>query len=518
MKIGKSFLLVSCLSAGVAFLSLSTLLNGCTSDTSKKYELTGDTIADGKALVQQHCTKCHSLVPVDALPKAVWTVHTLPAMAKYFSIATYGIEYYKKTNDTSGLSFPEWNAIVSYYKKLAPDSLPAAKAPAPLINDWAGFTLKKAPRVTDITFTTVVAADPATGNIYTSDLVGSNLTEWTNQLQFSKSIALPSSVVNLNFTKDAAGLQQAILSCVGRIDPVDFASGRVFSVDLGNTPNLTQLESDLPRPVQTLGADFDKDGKNEMVVCGQGNLSGGVYLLRVKADGKGYTKTAITERPGATQAFSADYNNDGWPDVMVLYGSNDEGLALYLNDKKNGFTPHELLKFPPVYGSSSFQMADLDKDGDLDLIYTCGYNYRDSRILKPYHGVYIYTNTGDFKFKQTWFYPVNGCTKAVAADFDNDGDLDIATIAFFADMKNNPAEEFIYFEQDKPLSFKPHAVPVSKLGRWMAMDVADYNRDGKPDILLANYASGFMFQQNFMPNWDEHTPFIVLENHMGKKP
>jgi hypothetical protein len=31
----------------------------------------------------------------------------------------------------------------------------------------------------------------------------------------------------------------------------------------------------------------------------------------------------------------------------------------------------------------------------------------------------------------------------------SDGDLDIATIAFFADMKNKPAEEFIYFEQDK---------------------------------------------------------------------
>jgi hypothetical protein len=35
-------------------------------------------------------------------------------------------------------------------------------------------------------------------------------------------------------------------------------------------------------------------------------------------------------------------------------------------------------------------------------------------------------------------------------------------------MKNNPAEEFIYFEQDKPMQFKPHAVPVSKYGRWMS--------------------------------------------------
>jgi hypothetical protein len=503
---------------GVLILSISTILNSCNSNTSTAYVLTGDTIADGKAMVQLHCTKCHSLVPANALTKEVWTVHTLPTMAKYFSIATYGIEYFKRTNDTSGLSFPEWNAIVSYYKKLAPDTLAIAKAPVPLINDWAGFTLKKAPRANDITFTTAIAANPTTGNIYTSDLVRSNLTEWTTQLRADKSINLPSPVVNFNFTRDTAGLQQAVLSCIGRIDPVDFPNGKVFSLDLNGMPNLTQLASELPRVVQTLSADFDKDGKNEVVVCGQGNIYGGVYLLKRSADGKTYNKTSITERPGAAQATFADYNNDGWLDLMVLYGSNDEGLALYLNDKKGGFTTHELLKFPPVYGSTSFQMADLDHDGDLDLIYTCGYNYRDSRILKPYHGVYIYTNTGNFSFKQSWFYPVNGCTKAIAADFDDDGDLDIATIAFFADMKSKPAEEFIYFEQDKPLSFKPHAVPVSKLGRWMAMDVADYNHDGKPDILLANYASGFMFQQNFMPNWDEHTPFIVLENHMIKKP
>jgi hypothetical protein len=216
------------------------------------------------------------------------------------------------------------------------------------------------------------------------------------------------------------------------------------------------------------------------------------------------------------QVVTGDYNKDGWPDMMVLFGVNNEGLSLFLNNHKGGFTSKELLTFPPVYGSTSFQLTDIDHDGNLDLIYTCGYNYRDSRILKPYHGLYIYKNLGDFKFKQTWFYPINGCTKAIATDFDKDGDLDIATIAFFADMKNKPAEEFIYFEQDKPMSFKAHAVPVSENGRWMAMEVTDHNNDGKPDIILGNYASGLLFQPNFTPNWDEHTPFIILENNIKK--
>ena len=120
-------------------------------------------------------------------------------------------------------------------------------------------------------------------------------------------------------------------------------------------------------------------------------------------------------------------------------------------------------------------------------------------------------NQGDWNFKQSYFYPINGCTKAIAADFDGDGDVDIATIAFFADLKSNPAEGFIYFEQDKSMSFKPHAIPVSNYGRWMSMDTIG-NKHGKPDIVLGNYSTGFPIQQ-LKPFWDKHLPLIVLENH-----
>jgi hypothetical protein len=136
--------------------------------------------------------------------------------------------------------------------------------------------------------------------------------------------------------------------------------------------------------------------------------------------------------------------------------------------------------------------------------------------MKPYHGLYIFMNQGDWNFKQSYFYPINGCTKAIATDFDGDGDVDIATIAFFADLKDNPAEGFIYFEQDKSMSFKPHAVPVSNHGRWMSMDVADMNHDGKPDIVLGNYSMGLPIQPELKPFWDQHLPLIILENHTKK--
>jgi hypothetical protein len=174
------------------------------------------------------------------------------------------------------------------------------------------------------------------------------------------------------------------------------------------------------------------------------------------------------------------------------------------------------LSFPPVYGSTNFELADIDHDGNPDLIYSCGYNYNDSRILKPYHGLYLYKNAGDFNFKQQWFYPINGCTKFVTADFNADGKLDIVTTAFFADLKDNPTESCIYFEQDKPFNFKPYTLPVNKYGRWKSMDVGDINNDGKPDVVLGNFSTGYNLQPGLKQTWDKKLPFIVLQNNFKK--
>jgi hypothetical protein len=521
MKFKKSYLIISYLFLFAMLLSGLTLLNSCKKKASQQpYKFTGNILVDGQNLVQLKCTGCHALVPVNALSKDVWERHVLPYMAGFVQISIYGSTYYKRNiADTAGASLQEWLAIVDYYKKAAPDTLLSAPKPVPLSEDWAGFSLKKPVEVNYNSFTSMVAVNPYTHKLYSADAINGKLLEWDSNLKPDSLGKLPSAPVSVTFGKDTAGNNAGYFSCIGRLEPADFANGKVVKVNLDAKAinnDQTYVASDLPRPVQTVSADFNKDGLTDMVVCGQGNRKGGVYMLKQNRDHT-YSQETISNKPGAVQAITGDFNKDGWPDVMVLYGSADEGLWLYLNDQKGGFTTRNLLRFPPVYGSSSFQLADIDHDGNPDLIYTCGYNYHDSRRIKPYHGLYLFTNKGNWDFKQRWFYPINGCTKAIAADFDGDGDLDIASIAFFADMKNTPAEEFIYFEQTKPFEFKPHAIPVSQYGRWMCMDVADWNNDGKPDIILGNYSSGFMFIPDFKPTWNRHLPLIVLENHINKK-
>src|SRR5258708_23228878 len=79
---------------------------------------------------------------------------------------------------------------------------------------------------------------------------------------------------------------------------------------------------------------------------------------------------------------------------------------------------------------------------------------------------------------------MNGAYKAMARDFDGDGDLDIAAISFFPDYGKAPAESFVYLENKGNLQFSASTFRESITGRWVTMDVGDVDGDGDLDIVL----------------------------------
>ena len=433
-------------------------------------------------------------------------------MAENLGIPVFGgTEYMNNPSIPSAVSFADWMKIVHYYLDNAPETLKVAGPAEPVSRSWSIFKVKT-PAQSHYSYskTTVVKVDTATDYIYSSDAVTALLYRWNNKLELVDSFQQNSPLVSASFFDDLSGNHQGLFTAVGEMRPHDNNKGSLVQFDLNNDSAHT-IVSSLPRPVFSIAADFNNDRLQDYAVCGFGHTSGGLYWYQQLADGS-FKKNVITETPGAMQAITGDFNKDGYTDLMVLFAQAQESVQLYLNNRKGGFSMSKLLAFPPVYGSTSFQLADINKDGLPDILYTCGDNADLTQEFKPYHGVYIFLNKGNWKFEQAYFYHMNGCTKAVAADFDGDGMTDIAAIAFFADFRNHPEEKFLYFRQDAPLHFQTFSPPIETYGRWLCMDVADYDRDGDPDIILGNYAAFISINKRYAPNWDMHRPMIVLEN------
>lgn len=491
---------------------LGVVFGSCQSGSDSSETSQQPAESEGERLAQQYCGTCHLPVLPEALDKETWTKRTLPAMAPKLGLEVWQKTHYYRPPNAS-ISLADWNKLVEYYEKLAPEKPKRAAPPVPLAADWSIFKLiKPAEDKTDMATTTMVAFDSARGTIYSSNETDAGLYRWSSALKPTRLQTLPSPGVQMAFTDGKPGSNNAIITCIGTMLAIDQPVGQVVSLNINqpkNTP--VPLAQQLPRPIQSTPGDFNRDGLTDWLVCGFGHDKGGLYWLKQLPSHQFETIT-IKEVPGATQVIPGDFNHDGWLDFMALFAHADEGIWLFTNNQQGGFTDQNLLKFPPVYGSTSFQLADFNKDGRLDILYTCGDNSDYSRILKSFHGVYIFLNQGNNRYKQAYFYPINGCTKAIATDFDLDGDLDIATIAFFADLKHNPAETFIYFEQQKPLQFLPHAVPVHSYGRWLCMDTSDWDHDGDVDIILGNYSRGFLNEVGFTPTWNGHLPLIVLQN------
>lgn len=124
-----------------------------------------------------------------------------------------------------------------------------------------------------------------------------------------------------------------------------------------------------------------------------------------------------------------DLDGDGNLDIVALMAQGREGVYAFYNQGDGRFGTKPLLQFSPVFGCSDFTLADIDQDGDEDLLLVNGDNADFSPVLKPYHGVRVYRNEGDYEFAEAYYYPMYGATRILSQDFDADGDLDMAASA-----------------------------------------------------------------------------------------
>ena len=486
-------------------------------------EISSSAIEKGEILAHQYCQSCHLFPDPSLLDAKHWETGVLPYMGPRLGIFRFNFDNYPSLRNDYYLpkgfypSAPllkpaEWGELMDYYIATSPDSLPGQQRDQPIQQDLTLFT-PISPAVSYGTPTTCYikmdSSLPTGNSILLADVFKKKL------FRFDKNLALVDSVSTRGPVVDVDYCQHHMLACnIGVLNPNNGKFGAGQGISLSPTGKMIAdslpLFDSLQRPVQILPVDINQDGRMDYLVCEFGFLTGSLSWMENTGDGK-YKRHIIRAVPGAIKAYIQDYNHDGLPDIWVLFAQGDEGIFLFTNKGNGQFSSEAVLRFPPIYGSSYFEMDDFNGDGYPDILYTCGDNADYSTVLKPYHGVYIFLNDGKNHFTQKYFYPLNGCYKAMARDFDGDGDLDIAVISFFADYARQPEEGFIYLENKGNLHFLPHTLPAGRNGRWLTMDAADFDGDGKIDILLGNFSVAPGKLKSTI-DWKKEPPFLLLKN------
>jgi len=290
---------------------------------------------------------------------------------------------------------------------------------------------------------------------------------------------------------DAPG--HPVVSLMGIMDPNDQPAGEL--IRLNETENdTTRMISGIRRPAYFEATELSGDQLTDYVVCAFGNYTGALSAYENLGNNT-FRKHELKSLPGARKVVVHDLDHNGKNDIIALMSQNNEQILIFYNLNNFNFRVVTLLRFPPIYRSSYFDVADFNHDGAFDILYTNGDNADYSPILKPYHGVRLFLNDGKNEFKESWFYPMHGASAAVARDFDRDGDVDMAAISFFPDFTHAPEQGFIYFENDGK-NFLPHVTALSTTGRWIAIEANDIDHDGDCDIVLGalDFNTGVPFE------------------------
>lgn len=473
-----------------------------------------------------HCGRCHIAPDIKDLPKEYWVKSILPEMAARMGIQDGDFKRYEGMQfeemeiiHNSGVypSMPilnegDWGMLKEYILNIAPDSLP--------INVYQD-SIKPQNRFKSRTFAiddtpgsffTLLKYDSVGNKFWTGDISG-KLLEYDLSTESSSIIHTSRNAIVDYTEKDTV----SYITDIGILDPSELSTGKIIAA---YNDAYVALPDTLHRPVNNLVVDLNKNGIDEMVVSEFGHLTGQLSLLSMNKNGE-YSKKVLLSQPGTIRSVARDMDKDGMLDIVAITSQGDESITILYQKDNLTFRSDKAIRFSPIYGSSWFEIIDYDGDGDDDIVTVNGDNADKTYIQKPYHGLRIHLNDGANNFTETFFYPINGATRFVADDFDQDGDIDFTVISTFPDYENNPDYSMIYLENVKATSyeFQAQSFKDANLSRWFLLDKGDIDLDGDVDIILSAFTYVFVpVPQNITKAWGQNNADImILENKLFDK-
>jgi len=246
------------------------------------------------------------------------------------------------------------------------------------------------------------------------------------------------------------------------------------------TPHTISITADEVKSLYA--ADLDGDGDVDVVAAGIGaptNASPFGFVWYENNGSGAFTARRVTGQfdfvQGPLSVFVADMDRDGDMDVLGGQDGGGSQVLWYENDGNQNFVLH-LIGEGSGSGPAGYSVvaSDVDGDGDMDAVAALGYG-----------GLSWFENNGSQVFTMRIVSPVNTLDdfrSVFAADIDGDGDIDFAAAA--RDFDTGMAGKFVWYENNGSQSFTLRNLSAAPGANFVF--VADMNGDGRADILAAS--------------------------------
>jgi hypothetical protein len=217
--------------------------------------------------------------------------------------------------------------------------------------------------------------------------------------------------------------------------------------------------------------DFNGDGKIDLVVLANSEFQ----LLFGNGDGTFRPEVSFQLSDAPTGVAVGDFNKDGNQDLAFAIGGSSKPEVAVLLSKGNGtFEPEADYA---TAGSSSVSTGDFNDDGKLDLVIGGG---------EAYFGVSVLLGKGDGTFGSYVETPIatNGCGAIAVADLNHDQKSDVVC----GSAQYEPGGVSVLVGNGDGTFGSPVFYPIEVIGNGPnVVAIADFNGDGKPDVVSANY-------------------------------
>ena len=216
---------------------------------------------------------------------------------------------------------------------------------------------------------------------------------------------------------------------------------------------------------------------------------------------------------GVTTVNIADLNNDGLPDIAAFEGGKHaEGRKLFAWYEAPGWTRHEFSEtFEPGPFTGDSEFADIDRDGDLDLILPEDKHSGDLPLpanLYWFENPFIPRGSATTEWKKhtidSNIHDGMHLGDIDVADLDNDGKTDVIVRHL-----GNGNELLLYF-QNNPEEWQLVRLPNQPIRE--GLDLFNLDNDLLPDIVMNGYA---LFAD--VPREGKYQQVVFDRNWMNKQ-